>query len=193
MAIKERLNVLGLPPVVDGLGAFEAEFARALDLVATNPEVRERVNLMATGNPANVMAVPDASTWANEMIAGAQAKAGKWATNAAASVDAMKANALTAGKRYETGVQAAIVAKSYDKGVQGIDTNEVRTTIQNVGAAGYSSGITARTAKIMAAIANLQPKVAALKQTINAMPQDTDAQREQRMLAARRGMIAIGK
>lgn len=193
MAIKEKLNVLGLPPVVDGLNAFEREFARSLALVESDPEIRAKVNLMATGNPTNVLAVPDASTWSNEMIAGATAKASKWATNAAAGVDAMKANAMTAGGRYATGVQAAIASKSYDKGVGAIDVNEVRTTIQNVGAAGYSNGISARSGKILAAISKLQPKVAALKQTINAMPKDTDAQREARLLAARKGMIAIGK
>lgn len=193
MAIKEKVNVLGLPERIEGMGAFEAEFTRALALVESDPAVRERVNIMATGNPVNVQAVPDANTWANEMIAGATAKADKWVRNAANAVDAMKANALTAGKRYEDGVRAAITDKSYDKGVQGIDTGEVRQTIQNVGASGYSGGITARSGKILAAITKLQPKVASLKQTIAAMPQDTDAQREDRLKAARKGMIAIGK
>lgn len=193
MAIGERVNVLGLPERIEGVDEFEREFARALHKVITDPAVRERVNIMATGNPVSVTAVSDPATWAAEMIQGAQAKAAKWATNAANAVEAMKANALTAGKRYADGVTAALQEKRYDKGVQGIDTGEVRQTIQNVGPTGYSAGITAREAKIRAAISQLQPKVAALKQTISNMPQDTDAQREQRLLAARKGMIAIGK
>ena len=193
MAIKEKVNVLGLPERVEGVAGFESEFARVLGLIESDPEVRARANLMAVGNPVNVTAVPDATTWANEMIAGAQAKADKWVRNASNAVDSMKAEAMTAGTRYATGVQAAVSNKSYDKGVASIDTSEVRQTIQNVGASGYSSGIVARTGKIMAAISKLQPKVAGLKQTINAMPKDTDTQREARLLAARKGMIAIGK
>ena len=191
--IKEKVNPLGLPARIEGIAAFEENLARALHLVETDEDVRSKVNLMAVGNPVSVMAVPDANTWANEMIAGAQAKADKWVKNASDAADTMKAEALTAGARYATGVQAAIANKSYDKGVQSIDTSQVRQTIQAVGAAGYSSGITARAGKILAAITKLQPKVAALKQTINAMPKDTDAQREARLIAARKGMIAIGK
>jgi hypothetical protein len=193
VAIKEKMNVLGLPERIEGMGAFEAEFARALNLVVSDPEVAAKANLMATGNPVNVLAVPTVDKWTDKMLKNAQAAAGDWVENASAAVDAMKANALVSGGRYATGVQAAITEKRYDKGVQSIDTNEVRTTIANVGASGYSNGITARAGKIRAAIANLQPKVAALKQTIANMPQDTDAQRESRLLAARKGMIAIGK
>jgi hypothetical protein len=191
--IKEKANPLGLPESINSLAEFEEQLARGLQLVESNPEVRAKVNIMATGNPVNVTAVIDANKWATKMIQGATARAQDWVDNTSAAADAMKANAMTAGTRYATGVQAAVANKSYDKGVAKIDTAEVRQTIANVGAAGYSNGITARQGKITNAIAALQPKVAALKQTINAMPQDTEAQREARMLAARRGMIAIGK
>jgi outer membrane murein-binding lipoprotein Lpp len=191
--IKERPNPLGLPAVIEGVDAFEREFKRSLGLLEGNEELQKRVNILAVGNPVSVQAVPDASTWVDEMIAGATAKADKWATNAANAVDTMKAESLTSGARYAAGVTAAVQNKSYDKGVQGIDTASVRATIQAVGASGYSSGISNRKQKILTAITRLQPKVAALKATINNMPKETDAQREERLKAARRGMIAIGK
>ena len=42
-------------------------------------------------------------------------------------------------------------------------------------------------------MADLAPRLGAVSQAVQAMPQDTDAQREQRLLAARKAMIAIGK
>jgi len=193
MGLGATVNVLGLPERIEGMGAFEVQFARALELVESSEEVRSKVNTMQVGNPAPIQAVPDVATWVDEMVAGANAKAAKWLANTVASVDGMKAAALTSGKRYADGVQEAIRDDRFTKGVQQIDTGEVRATLQNVGAGGFSSGVSNRKGKITQAIAKLQPKVAALKQTINNMPQDTDGQREQRLLAARKGMIAIGK
>jgi len=193
MGLGPKVNVLGLPDRIEGMAAFEENFKRSLELVESSEEVRAKVNTMQVGNPAPIQAVPDVGTWVAEMVAGANAKAGKWLTNTLASVDGMKAAALTSGKRYNEGVQEAIREDRFTKGVQGIDTGEVRSTLTKVGAGGFSSGVSNREGKITQAIAKLQPKVAALKQTIANMPQDTDAQREQRLLAARKGMIAIGK
>ena len=47
MAIKEKVNVLGLPERVEGVAGFESEFARVLGLIESDPEVRARANLMA--------------------------------------------------------------------------------------------------------------------------------------------------
>lgn len=193
MGLGPKVNVLGLPERIEGMSDFEQQFARSLELVESSEEVRAKVNTMQVGNPAPIQAVPDVATWVAEMVAGANAKAGKWLTNTKASVDGMKAAALTSGKRFADGVQEAIREDRFTKGVAKIDTAEVRSTLDKVGASGFSSGISNREAKITRAITTLQPKVAALKQTIANMPQDTDAQREDRLKAARKGMIAIGK
>ena len=57
----------------------------------------------------------------------------------------------------------------------------------------FTQGVSSRSSKITAAIATLQPKVAALKARLDGLPVDTDAQREAKMLEAKRGMQAIGR
>lgn len=73
-----------------------------------------------------------------------------------------------------------------------VDVDAMYNTIENVGGGGYTGGIEARKAKIIGKIEKLRPQVLALAETIDKMPQDTDAQREARMIAARRGMIQVG-
>ena len=66
-------------------------------------------------------------------------------------------------------------------------------TIEAIGQTAYEQGITAREGKIKTKIQRLQPLVAALAATLDRMPQDTDAQREAKMIAAKRGMQEIGR
>ena len=74
-----------------------------------------------------------------------------------------------------------------------VDEDLMYATIRKRGAAAFRSGIEDRRAKVLARAKELQPLVAALKKEIEAMPDVTDGDRENRLLAARRGMIAIGK
>jgi len=57
---------------------------------------------------------------------------------------------------------------------------------------GYENGIAGKLPKANRRFAELQPLVSALKDTIQAMPDGTDAQREERLKAARKGMLVIG-
>jgi hypothetical protein len=136
---------------------------------------------------------PDSAKTSAKLIARAQAAAADY-------VDGMqnpKRNPVEAAKRakgkWASRVQEAITNNAYEKGVGKQDYGEAVRIATEDGGSAYAAGVSKRAAKIQRVHADLMPRLGALSQTIQAMPQDTDAQREQRLLAARRGAIAIGK
>ena len=136
---------------------------------------------------------PDPAKTAAKLVTRAQAATADY-------VDGMqnpKRNPVEAAKRakgkWASRLQEAINNNAYEKGVGKQDYSEAVRIATEDGGAAYASGVSKRTAKIQRVHADLMPRLGALSSTIQAMPQDTDAQREQRLLAARRGAIAIGK
>jgi hypothetical protein len=82
--------------------------------------------------------------------------------------------------RYEAGVRT----QNYAEGVQAATSD---------GGQAYVSGAQRRAPKVGRAMQRLAPLLGGVSQAIQAMPQDTDQQREARLLQARRAMIAVGK
>jgi len=101
--------------------------------------------------------------------------------------------AIRAEGKYEDKLRAAMANKSYSKGVRKQNYSEAVATATGDGGSAYAAGLTKRVPKIQRVHADLMPRLGALSQAIQSMPQDTEAQREQRLLAARKGAIAIGK
>lgn len=101
--------------------------------------------------------------------------------------------AVRAAGKWSNRVQEAITNKSYEKGVRKQDYAEAVAIATGDGGSAYTAGVAKRESKIKRVHQDLMPRLGALSASIQNMPQDTDAQREQRLLAARRGAIAIGK
>lgn len=130
--------------------------------------------------------------WAAKMIARATAAGSDWLAGVTnPSRDPVQA-AIAANAKYKAKLLASIQSDKWAKTMAKVDSGMIATIAQAIGAGGYTNGITARTAKINKVVADLQPRVMALKATIMAMPDVTDADREARMIAAKRGMQAIG-
>jgi len=87
----------------------------------------------------------------------------------------------------------AIQLGSYEKGVRQQNYAEAVQIATADGGTAYTSGAQRREGKVSRAFQRLAPLQGGLSQSIQNMPQDTEAQREARLIAARRGMIAIGK
>jgi hypothetical protein len=171
--------------------------ANAMELgerLATDPEfydalhAREIAPGIHINNPG-----PDPAKAAAKLISRAQAATAEYC-------DGMRnprRNPVEAAKRgagkWANRVQAAITNGSYEKGVGKQDYSEAVNTATGDGGAAYSAGVTKREAKIKRVFADIMPRAGAVSQAIQAMPQDTEAQREQRLLAARKMMIAVGK
>lgn len=103
------------------------------------------------------------------------------------------AAAKRAAGKWGNRVQEAIQNRSYEKGVGKQDYPEAVRIATEDGGSAYTQGVAKRATKIARVYQDLAPRLGAVSQAIQAMPQDTEAQREQRLLAARRAMIALGK
>lgn len=90
-------------------------------------------------------------------------------------------------------LQRAIAENAYEKGLDQVDHDEMYEIIREGGAEAFANGVARRSKKIHRKIAQLREHVLALATEIDKMPQDTEAQRDARVLAAVRGMRAIGK
>jgi chorismate mutase len=130
----------------------------------------------------------DANTWANKMLSRASNAGNDWLTGVKNPRRDPKAAALKAVGKYKDRMQKALTAGSWEKGVAATDPAQTMAVIDKVGAAGYTNGIAAREGKIRQAIATLAPKVTDISNRIQGMPQDTDAQRETRMIENLRAM-----
>ena len=193
MTVPKMNNPLGLPESIADLGEFASSFQHSLALIAADPAVRESVGKAQVGNPITVEIVPSAEKWAKKQIDRAVAAGEDWVQGMQNPSADPKAAALAAKGKWKENVTKAVANDAFAKGIAKYSVDEAIETAIKIGAAGFANGITARTGKIQRVIADLQPKVAALKRTISAMPQDTEAQREARLLAAKRGMQEIGK
>lgn len=104
-----------------------------------------------------------------------------------------KAAALRAEGKWANKVQEAITRKSYGAGIRNYDQAEAVSIATGDGGSAYTAGVAKRAAKIARVHQRLAPLLGGVSQAIQAMPQDSDGQREARLIAARRAMINVGK
>jgi hypothetical protein len=176
------------------LSEFERRLDSALDEMIANPEKAQEASQAIMGNPIvlgpRVLAPED---WAKTQVERARAAATTWAERVKRPRKNPVEAAIAADNKRKDRLAIAEAEGKWVKRMKRVDIDEMYVTIDKVGASGFAAGIAARDHKIKRVVGELQPLVTALAVEIDKMPQATDAEREQRMLAARRGMIAIGK
>lgn len=145
------------------------------------------VGLLAVG------AVVDAQHWADKMITRVKNAAADWEKGVANPRRSPVAGMKSAAGKWKNKMQAAIANDSWSKAVNKLTDDAIKAAAAKVGGGKFVDGITAREQKIRDAIAIQQPKVAALSAKIQSMAQDTDQQRETRMVENLRGMRATKK
>ena len=179
-------------PEVD-LSNFEALFSEILDRVNAANGANAPADLTLPDNPVSPGArVPEASEWSAKMIRTAQAAGGDWLKGTLSPRKNPVTSAIAADQKRKDRLAEAERLGKWKASMERVDVDAMYKTVEAVGASGYTAGIAAREAKITGKIEKLRPQVLALAETIDKMPEDTDQQREARMLAARRGMIAVG-
>jgi len=136
-------------------------------------------------------AVVDANTWATKMINRVKNASADWEAGVANPRRSPTAQMKAAAGKWKSRMQAAIQNDSWSRAINQLTDDSIKAAAAKVGGGKFVDGITAREQKIRDAITKLQPKVAALSSRIQAMPQDTDQQREQRMVENLRGMRGI--
>jgi hypothetical protein len=177
-----------------GLKQFEENFALTLGEMQDNPEGVAEFMTKPQGNPITPgQAVISAAKWSEKMIARANAAGQDWLDGVLNPSRDPVAAAIKAAPKYIARMQESLAQKKWEKSMAKVDSSIIAAVAQKVGTAGYTNGINARADKIANVIADLQPRVAALKASVLNMPDVSDADRENRMLAAKRGMQLIGK
>lgn len=173
---------------------FDSRLDAALDRVQTDPEFVKEITSERQGNPITLgPPVISPEEWADKQVKNAAAASAEWLKNVQRPRrDPLKSAIAAAPKRAEK-VRQALDEGKWEKAMAKVDEDVMFEVIRSVGAEGFRRGVEARKSKVAARAKELQPMITALKKEIEAMPDVTDADREARLLAARRGMIAIGK
>jgi len=180
-------------PITGGLDEFMRNLGPALQQAVDHPESVPNIT-ETVGNPITLAPrVASAADQVTKLVSNATNAGQLWVTNTLRPKKDPLARAKASVTKYKNAMQASLTEDRYAKGLATVDEGAMQATIQAIGASGFVNGITARTAKITNKFAKLQPLQVALANQLDAMPTDTDAQREAKMLAAKRGMQAIGK
>lgn len=175
----------------------DAMFARLLEESMADPQGFEKkysLGPSTTGNPINLgPRLPEVADWVEDQIAGAQNNAEKWLRRTLAPRKSPKAQALKNAGRYKDGVQKALAAGKYEKGIAAIDEDAMVETINEGGSGVFSSGISRRRRKIHGKVSKLRAAQLAAVATLDAMPVDTLDQRKAKVIKNIDLMIGVGE
>lgn len=137
--------------------------------------------------------VKSADRWASQQIENAKAAGSDWLDGVKNPSRNPIEAALDKKAKWADRLQAAIKADKWAKNLAKSSHAEIVEVAEKIGASGYTNGVDARASKIRKRVAELQPLVQSASDAIQAMPDATDADREKRLIAARKLMIEVGK
>ena len=144
------------------------------------------------GNPVTKK-VKSADRWAKQQVANAEASGDDWLDGVRnPSRDPIEA-AIAAEDKWENRLQQAIKDKKWAKNLAKSSHAEIVEVAEALGTGVFTGSFAPRAKKIKRVVDELQPLVQAASDTIQAMSDKTDADREKRLLTARKLMIAVGK
>jgi len=101
--------------------------------------------------------------------------------------------ALAANDKRVDRLQQSIASKKWEKNLGKVSAADIVEVATKLGSGVYSAGVEARTTKINKRVGELQPLVQSVSDAIQGMSDKTDADREKRLLTARKLMIEVGK
>jgi len=155
--------------------------AKAVDLKANpvTPGVGERVI--------------SADTWHKRWKGSGDAAADDWYERTLTPRKDPIDTAVKANEKRKDRLAAAEKAEKWVKKMKNLKKEDVFEGVIGAGVEGYKGGLDSKSAKTKRRIEALRPKVLALAEAIDKLADKTDADREKKMLAARRGMIQIGQ
>lgn len=171
-----------------------AKFKRGVDrILEENPPEKKGLGPLPD-NPVSLGSrVLSTEEWANKQVERASNAASTWADRVKRPRKDPVEAALKAAKKREDKLRKSLEDKKWERAMEKVDKDEMYRVIEATGAEGFRQGIEKRKGKIRSRVGELQPMVEELAKTIDDMPDGTDAEREKRLLMARKGMIEIGK
>lgn len=144
------------------------------------------------GNPVTKK-VKSPDRWAKQQIDNATAAASDWLDGVKNPSRNPIEAALDKKDKWVDRLQSAIKDDKWAKNLKKVSHSEIVAVAEKLGTSVYASGVSAREDKIKKRVAELQPLVQAVSDTIQAMPDKTDAEREKRLISARKLMLEVGK
>jgi len=144
------------------------------------------------GNPVTKK-VKGADRWAKQQIDNAVAAASDWLDGVKNPSRNPIEAALAAKDKFVDRLNQALKDGKWEKGLAKSSQAEIIDVATKVGTGAYSTGVSARDAKIKRVVNELQPLAQSVSDTIQGMSDKTDADREKRLLTARKLMIEVGK
>jgi len=143
------------------------------------------------GNPGELKVT--AEEWKSDWAAGVQAMSDRWKRRTVGTrKDVIKLGA-EAEPKYRSKTTEAIRLESRRKALERTTTDEWREMVRVTDPTEYATGATKRSGKFGKKVDLQYDLRVYAKSKMDAMPEETDPQREKKMLAARRTNITIGK
>ena len=176
------------------LDDFTKNLRASLDRLETDEEYARSLTAERKGNPITLgPRVISADEWAEKQVSRASSAASEWEKKVLRPRKNPIEAAIKKAEKRRNKVLESLDQGKWEKAMAKVDENLMYAVIRKRGASAYRAGVEDRKDKVAARVKELQPMVAALAANIDAMPDATDADREKRLLAARKGMIEIGK
>jgi hypothetical protein len=151
---------------------------KALGIIPSNPVTKK---------------VKSPDRWAKQQIENAVSAANDWLDGVKNPSRNPIEAALDKKDKWVDRLQTAIKDGKWEKNLKKVSHAEIVAVAEKLGSGVYSNGVSAREDKIKKRVGELQPLVQAVSDTIQAMPDKTDADREKRLVSARKLMIEVGK
>jgi len=144
------------------------------------------------GNPITKKVRPP-DRWVARQVSKAEAAGADWLEGVRSpSRDPIKA-AIDAKDKFMDRLMAALKAGFWEKGLEKVSHSDIVRIVEALGDRVYTEAFAPRRFKIEKVVRELQPLVQSVSDAIQTMPDKTDADREKRLLTARRLMIEVGK
>jgi hypothetical protein len=154
----------------------------------TPEELHEFLGVM----PEGILKVSETEL-VDDYSAGVTNNAERWKKRAAGTRKDIVALGIAAEGKYANKMKEVIANQTRAKALKGTSTAEVIAAINATPASTYSDGATARLPKLRKKWALMYPLREFAKQQLDLMPQDTDGQREKKMISAKRTNQAVGQ
>lgn len=160
-------------------------------------ELRERgedpVDIgLIPGNPVTKK-VKDAARWAKQQVENAKAAGDDWLDGVKNPSRNPVEAALAANEKRIDRLNESIKNKKWEKNLGKVSPADIVAVATKLGTGVYTNGVDARSEKILKRVGELQPLVQDVSNTIQNMSDKTDADREKRLLSARKLMLEVGK
>jgi hypothetical protein len=101
--------------------------------------------------------------------------------------------AIASKDKFVDRLDAAIKAGKWEGGLKKVTHADIVKVVERLGGKVLTDGVEARDFKIKRVFGELQPLFQSVSDAIQAMPDKTDADREKRLLQARKLMLEVGK